>query len=90
MLWVGSPAKADSGTGAMAVYRYSLKNRPYTVIIITKESTVISSPPISVTAHNGMDSKKPQSSTAVMISVGRTAVCTEPNPAADMMVDTNP
>ena len=28
MLWVGSPAKVDSGMGAMAVYIYILKKRP--------------------------------------------------------------
>ena len=37
------------------------------IIIIIKLSTVINSPPISVTAHKGMLSKKPQSSTAVTI-----------------------
>ncbi len=74
----------------MAVYRYSLKNRPYTVIIITKDRTVIISPPINVTAHRGMDSKNPHSSTAVMISAGRIVSWAGPKPAADMMVDTNP
>ena len=32
----------------------------------------MNSPPISVTAHKGIDSKKPQSSTAVIISCGST------------------
>ena len=45
---------------------------------------------MSVTAHKGIDSKNPQSSTAVTISDGRIIVCAEPKPAADMMVDTNP
>ena len=53
------------------MYIYSLKNRPYTVIIIMKERTVINSPPISVTAHNGMLSKNPHSSIVVIISEGR-------------------
>ena len=39
-------------------------------------------PPISVTAHSGIDSKNPQSSIAVTISVGSTVVADEPNPAA--------
>ena len=49
-----------------------MKNLPYTDIIIMNDSTVMNSPPMSVTAHRGMLSKKPQSSTAVTISVGNT------------------
>ena len=37
-----------------------------------KDKTVTTSPPISVTAHSGIDSKKPQSSIAVIIALGRT------------------
>ena len=62
ILCVGSPAKDDKGIGAIAVYIYSLKNLPYTVSIITKDSTHIKREPISVTAHNGIDSKKEQAS----------------------------
>lgn len=89
-LWEGSPAKVDKGMGAMAVYMYSLKKRPYTVMIIMNDSTQINSPPMSVTAHRGMDSKNPASSTAVMISVGSTVSCGAPNPPAVMMEDTTP
>ena len=39
---------------------------------VIDDSTVMNSPPMSVTAHRGMLSKKPQSSTAVTISVGNT------------------
>jgi len=64
ILWLGSPAKEARGTGAIAVYKYSLKNLPYTDRIIMKESTVMNNPPMSVTAHSGMLAKKPQSSIA--------------------------
>ena len=90
MFCVGSPAKAERGTGASAVYIYILKKRPYTLRIITKDSTQMNRPPISVTAHNGMDSKKPQSSTAVMISCGSTVACGLPNPAEFIIVLTTP
>ena len=50
------------------MYIYSLKNRPYTVRIITKESTHTNRPPIRVTAHRGIDSKNPQFSIADTIS----------------------
>ena len=45
--------------GAMAAYIQRENIRPYTVRIITKDSTVMSSPPISVTAQSGMESQKP-------------------------------
>lgn len=51
------PRAALAYAAALPGALYSLKNRPYTVIIIMKERTVINSPPISVTAHNGMLSK---------------------------------
>ena len=89
-LWLGSPANEDSGTGAMAVYKYSLKNLPYTDIIIMNDNTVMNSPPISVTAQRGMLSKKPQSSTAVTISCGSTVFCAEPKPAAFMIAEITP
>ena len=74
----------------MAVYIYSLKKRPYTVIIMMKDSTQINRPPIRVTAHSGMDSKNPASSTAVTISVGSTVGDGVPKPPAVMMEETTP
>ena len=59
-------------------------------MIIIKLKTVIKRLPIKVTVHNGILSKNPQSSTAVMISCGNTVSCTFPNPAASMMVLTTP
>lgn len=47
-------------------------------------------PPMSVTAHSGILSKKPQSSTAVTISLGKTVCCAAPKPAACMMVEITP
>ena len=55
-----------------------------------KDSTVINRPPINVTAHSGMLSKKPQSSIAVTISVGSTVCCAVPRPAAFMIVEITP
>lgn len=45
---------------------------------------------MSVTAHNGMDSKKPQSSMVVIISAGRTVCCGEPKPAEPIIVEIVP
>ena len=75
---VGSPANVESGIGAIAVYKYNLKNLPYTFIIIINDKTVITKPPINVTAHNGIDAKNPQSSIASIIDVGNT-VSVEPD-----------
>ena len=50
----------------MAAYIQRENIRPYTVRIITKDSTVMSSPPISVTAQSGMESQKP---TSLMASI---------------------
>ena len=47
-------------------------------------------PPMSVTAHNGILSKKPQSSTAVTISEGKTVCVAVPKPAAFIMVEITP
>ena len=66
--------------GAIAVYIYSLKNLPYTLIIIMNDITVINSPPISVTAHNGMLSQKPQFSIAVTILSGNTVSVADATP----------
>lgn len=57
---------------------------------MTKDSTVMNSPPISVTAQSGIDSKKPQSSTAVTISAGNMVCEAAPKPAAFMMVSIVP
>ena len=62
MLPVSSPANDDSGIGAIAAYIKSLNIRPYTVRIRIKDNTQISKLPISVTAHSGILSQKPQSS----------------------------
>ena len=82
----GSPAKVESGTGARAVYIYSLKNLPYTVIIRIKDITVMNRPPMSVTAHRGMLSKKPQLSMVSTISCGKVVFCAVVNPAAVIIV----
>ena len=50
----------------------------------------MNSPPISVTAHRGMLSKKPQPSMAVTISAGRIVDDGAPKPAAFMIEDTTP
>ena len=71
MLCVGYPAKVESGIGAIAVYMKILKNLPYTVRIMMKESTVINRLPISVIAQSGILSKNPQSSMALIISFGK-------------------
>ena len=49
-----SPAKDESGRGDMAVYRYSLKNLPYTVSMRIKDMTVIKRLPIRETIHKGI------------------------------------
>ena len=67
-----------------------MKNLPYTVIIIMNDSTVMNRPPISVTAHKGIDSKNPQLSMAVTISAGKTVCAAEPKPAAVIMVLISP
>jgi hypothetical protein len=82
MLCVGSPAKEARGTGAIAVYIYSLKNRPYTVIIMMKLSTVMNRPPSSVTAHKGIDAKKPVLLIASFMLSGSTVLFAPANPAA--------
>lgn len=54
------------------------------------DRTVMKSPPRSVTAQRGMDSKKPADSMAVTISSGSAAPSVAENPAADMMVAMSP
>ena len=87
---VGCPAKAASGTGAIAVYIYILKNLAYTLMIMMNDSTVMKRLPISVTAHSGILSKKPQSSIADTISLGSVILSKLPIPDAFMMVLTIP
>ena len=48
IFWVCSPANDDNGIGSIAVYKYNLKNLPYTVNIIIKDNTVMTKPPINV------------------------------------------
>ena len=86
MLCVGCPAKVESGIGAMAVYIYSRKKRPYTVRITMKDMTVMKRLPISVTAHSGMLSKNQQSSIADIISFGSVVLLTLPIPDFFIMV----
>ena len=69
MLCVGSPANVANGTGDNAVYKYNLKNLPYNVRIIINDNTVMNNPPIKVTAHNGIDSKKPQLSLLLLFQL---------------------
>ena len=90
MLLVGSPAKLDKGIGAKAVYKYNLKNLPYTVIIIINDKTVTTNPPINVTAHNGIDSKKPQDSIAEIIELGKVLFELKVILAVDIIFDVIP
>ena len=55
-----------------------------------KLRTVIKSPPINVTAHRGILSKNPQSSTASMISSDKTVSSVLPNPAVCIIVLVTP
>lgn len=59
-------------------------------MIITKDSTVMTSPPSKVTAHRGMDSQKPTSSIFSTISAGRVVSLPPEMPAWVMMVLTMP
>lgn len=68
VLCVLSPAAAAKGIGDIAVYIYNLKNLPYTIRIITKESIVIKIDQSNVTAQRGVDSRNPVLLTASMIS----------------------
>ena len=54
------------------------------------ESTVTKRLPISVTAHSGILSKKPQFSIAVTISSGRVVVLAEPIPDDVLISDIMP
>lgn len=79
-----SPAKLASGKGASAVYIYRRKNRPYTVRIITNDSTVMNRLPRIVTSHKGMLARKPTFSMAACTSPGSATIACEmpPIPAA--------
>ncbi len=77
MDWVDSPAKLESGMGANAVYIYSRKNRPYTVRIMTKDSTMMNRLPRIVTSHSGMLARKLTFVMASEISVGSVTIASE-------------
>ena len=87
---VPSPANDESGTGASAVYIYNLKNRPYTLIIIINDSTVINRLPSIVTSHNGMLAQKPASSTAVSIAAGSVTAAPPIPPRLPAIFSTTP
>ena len=55
-----------------------------------KDNTVINSPPINVTAHNGIDSKNPHFSTAVINYCGKVVLVVPPSPDAVIIVDITP
>ena len=55
-----------------------------------KDNTVMNKPPISVTAHRGIDSKNPQLSIVSIISAGKVVCVAEPKPAAVIMVEIVP
>ena len=50
------------------------------------DNTVTNNPPINVTAHNGIDSKKPHDSTASIIELGRTVLDIPPKPLEVIIV----
>ena len=52
--------------------------------------TVMNSPPMSVTAHSGMLSKNPHSSTLVINSGGKTVCCGVEKPAEPIIVEIVP
>ena len=85
-----SPAKAASGSGASAVYIYKRKKRPYTVRIITKESTVMNKLPRIVTSHSGMLARNPTFSIAVCISAGSDTIASEIPPMLSAISVTMP
>ena len=87
---VGSPAKLDMGIGAIAVYMYNLNIRLYTVRIIMNASTVMNSPPISVTAHRGILSQNPTWLILSMIYCGSAASLFPDSPDLMMIVETIP
>ena len=55
-----------------------------------KDITVMNSPPMSVTAHSGMLSKNPHSSTLVINSGGKTVCCGVEKPAEPIIVEIVP
>ena len=54
------------------------------------DKTVMNRLPIKVTAHRGIDSKKPHSSIAVTISSGKVVPELAPKPALFIMVEITP
>lgn len=90
MLLEGCPAKLARGMGAIAVAMKTLKNRLYTVRIITRDSTQMNREPKRVTAHRGILSRKPTSSMTATISSGRAVAVAPVRPEEDRMVSTIP
>ena len=76
--------------GAMAVAIYSLKNRLYTVRIRMRDMAQMNRLPSRVTAHRGMDSKKPTFSMVLTMLSGRAASVTADRPEAPIMDEIAP
>ena len=85
-----SPAKLASGKGASAVYIYRRKNRPYTVRIITNDSTVMNRLPRIVTSHKGTLAKKLTFSMADYTSPGNATIACEMPPIPAAISETTP
>ena len=67
-----------------------MKNLPYTVNIITNDSTVIHKLPINEIAHSPILLKNPVFCIAVIISCGKTVCPGLINPADDIILDDIP
>lgn len=72
------PRAALVYAAALPGARYSLKNLPYTLIIITNERTMITKLPIKLTAHAGMLWKNVRSWIASVIPSGSEVTAMEP------------
>ena len=72
------------------MYIYSRKNRPYTVRMRTKDSTVIMRLPNRETSQRGIASKKPRLLIALVISEGRVAATVTAPPILDMALEAIP
>ena len=72
------------------MYIYKRKKRPYTVRIITKESTVMNKLPRIVTSHSGMLARNPTFSIAVCISAGSDTIASEIPPMLSAISVTMP
>ena len=76
--------------GASAAKIYNLNIRPYTVKIMTNDSTVINRLPSNVTIHSGIESQKPTEFILSMTSCGSDVPPEPVNPDCPMMVETIP